>query len=103
MFTGLALLTGWAPPGNADASPWRSLFNGQDLTGWNRLEIRAVGTEVIAILNGVVLAHYDGSGVLDNQTRQTYNVGLRGHLALQIHRGDRLRIRFKDMVIRELP
>jgi hypothetical protein len=71
--------------------------------GWNRLEIKAVGTEIIAILNGVLVAHYNGSGVLDDQTHEKHNVGLRGHLALQIHRGDQLRIRFKDLAIRDFP
>jgi hypothetical protein len=44
-----------------------------------------------------------GAGVLDDATHISRNVGLKGHIALQIHRNDQLKIRFKDIMIRELP
>ena len=70
--------------------------------GWNELEISAVGTRITVVLNGVRLTDYDGAGILDDEVHRQRNVGMKGHLALQIHRNDRLRIRFKDIVIREL-
>ena len=69
--------------------------------GWNDLEISARGTKVKARLNGVVITDYDGTGVLDDATHQARNVGLRGHIALQIHTGDKLRIQFKDIRLQE--
>ena len=66
---------------------------------WNDLEISAIGTKLRAVLNGVELMKWDGQGTLDDETHRKRNVGLKGHIALQIHRGDRLRIRFKDIRI----
>ncbi len=73
----------------------RVMFTGLALpTGWNSLEIRAAGAEVVTSRT-----HYDGSGVLGDQRPEKYDVGLRGHVALQIHWSDQLRVRFKDVVI----
>lgn len=73
-----------------------------DTPAWNELEISARGTRVRAVLNGVVVRDWDGAGVLDDAKHRERDVGLRGHLALQIHKGDRLKLRFKDVVLREL-
>lgn len=73
-----------------------------ELTAWNDFQITARGTRVRAVLNGVVVQDWDGAGLLDDATHRQRNVGLRGHIALQIHRGDRLKMRFKDITLREL-
>lgn len=79
------------------------VFHYSDQTpGWNELEISARGTRIRAVLNGVVVQDWDGAGVLDDATHRQRNVGLRGHIALQLHSRDRLRIRFKDISLREL-
>jgi len=70
--------------------------------GWNDLEIKAVGTIVTAHLNGVKITDYDGTGVLDDDIHKARNVGLSGHIALQIHTGDLLKIRYKDIYIKDL-
>jgi len=70
--------------------------------GWNELEIKAVGTRVTAHLNGVKVTDYDGAGVLDDDVHKARNVGLSGHIALQIHTGDLLKIRYKDIYIKNL-
>lgn len=54
------------------------------------------------MLNGVAVMEYDGAGVLDDANHRTRRVGLNGHVARQIHTGGRLRIRYKDLFIREL-
>jgi len=54
------------------------------------------------VLNGVVVQDWDGAGVLDDATHRQRNVGMRGYIALQIHRGDRLRMRFREIILREL-
>ena len=69
--------------------------------GWNRLEISARGTQVRAVLNGVLIADLEGKGILDDKIHRDRKVGLVGHIALQIHKGDQLKIRFKDIEIRE--
>jgi hypothetical protein len=69
--------------------------------GWNGLTIICRGLRIKTILNGVVMSDYDGAGVLDNEAHKTRNVGVRGHIALQLHSRDELRIRFKDIKIRQ--
>ncbi len=68
-----------------------------DGDGWNELKLVCKGTRVKAILNGVVMTDWDGAGVLDNAAHLRHNVGRAGHFALQLHVGDELRIRFKDI------
>ncbi len=70
--------------------------------GWNDLEITTNGTRLRAVLNGSLVMEWDGAGVLDDETHRTRRVGMKGHLALQIHAGDQLRIRFRQIRIREL-
>jgi len=83
------------------APPGMKFFFSDDPTPWNELEIAAIGTRLKVVLNGVVVTDYDGAGMLNDATHRARQVGERGHLALQIHTGDRLRIRFKDLQIRE--
>jgi hypothetical protein len=70
--------------------------------GWNTLTIIAQGTHVKTIVNGVVCADWNGQGVLDNAKHREKTVGLKGHFALQLHARDQLRIRFKEIRVREL-
>jgi hypothetical protein len=71
----------------------------EDGAKWNEMEITALGTKLRASLNGLTVMDWDGRGVLDDETHRLRNVGMKGHVALQIHRGDRLRIRYKDIRI----
>ncbi len=87
----------------AMANPDLVFYYADDNPAWNTFEVRAVGTRMIAHLNGVLVTDYDGAGVLDDSAHEVRNVGLKGHIALQIHKGDKLRIRYKDISIRELP
>ena len=70
--------------------------------GWNDLEITAKGTRIKSVLNGVTVVDYDGSGVLDDDDHKKINVGLRGMIGLQIHSGQELKLRFKDIRIKPL-
>jgi hypothetical protein len=69
---------------------------------WNDLQITAVGTQISAVLNGVTVTNYDGYGVLNDAIHKKHNVGRCGHIALQIHKNDQLKIRFKDIFIKDL-
>ncbi|MCX7011202.1 MAG: lasso peptide biosynthesis B2 protein [Candidatus Sumerlaeota bacterium] len=71
--------------------------------GWNDLQIRAEKLTVTTALNGVSVADFDGEGILNDAARKSHNVGEKGSGALQIHTKDDLRIRFKDIEVREVP
>ncbi len=70
--------------------------------GWNELLLICQGTRVRTVVNGVVRTDWDGAGVLDNPAHVARRVGRVGHFALQLHSGDELRIRFKEIEVREL-
>ena len=94
-------LKNWEMP--ASYKPAQHIFKyAEDGDGWNDLTIRCQGMNVITEVNGIVRTSWDASGVLDNEAHRRRNVGGRGHFALQLHSGDELRIRFKDLRIREL-
>jgi hypothetical protein len=83
--------------------PPRHVFKyAEDGDGWNELRLICKGTHVKTILNGVVVTDWDGAGVLDNAAHVLHKVGRIGHFALQLHTGDQLRIRFKNIQVREL-
>lgn len=69
---------------------------------WNDVHIICKGTRIKSIINGVTVADYDGAGRLDDETHRKHNVGMKGHIGLQIHPGGQLLIRFKDIEVREL-
>jgi hypothetical protein len=69
---------------------------------WNQMHVKAVGNKIEAWLNGAKITEYDGSGTLDDNLHKSLNVGEFGHIAFQIHSGDELKIRYKDIYIREL-
>ncbi|MGE5609403.1 MAG: DUF1080 domain-containing protein [Bacillota bacterium] len=84
------------------ANPKLKFFYSDDQPAWNDLEITAIGTKLKAVLNGITIMDYNGTGLLDDDQHKKQNVGLKGVIALQIHTGDRLRIRYKDLYIKDL-
>jgi len=70
--------------------------------GWNDIYIRCQGTRILTRINGLVIADYDGAGVLDDELHRERGVGLQGHIALQLHKRDRLRIAFQEVQLRVL-
>ncbi|UCD52188.1 MAG: DUF1080 domain-containing protein [Phycisphaerales bacterium] len=73
-----------------------------DPAAWNTFEIEAVGTQITARLNGLLVTDYEGTGILNDETHRNHRVGMQGHIALQIHKNDQVKIRFRDIVIRDL-
>ncbi len=73
-----------------------------DKDRWNDVLIICRGTKIKSVINGVTIADYDGAGRLDDDAHRRHQVGMRGHIGLQIHPGDELLIRFKDIEIREM-
>jgi hypothetical protein len=84
------------------ANPYLKFFYSDEGLGWNDLEIIAKGVYLEATLNGVKIMEHNGTGVLDDAIHKKYNVGMKGHIALQIHTKDELKIKFKDIRIKEL-
>jgi hypothetical protein len=79
-----------APPG------WQ-WWHADDRDVWNEVQVTCRGTRIITVVNGVTVADYEGAGRLDDETHRIRNVGMKGHIGLQIHPGGELRIRFKDL------
>jgi hypothetical protein len=77
-------------------------FHADDQDVWNDVHIICRGTRIKTIINGVSVADYDGAERLDDEVHQSHNVGLKGHIGLQIHPGNELLIRFKDIEVKEL-
>jgi len=71
-------------------------------SGWNDLRIVVQGFKVKAWLNDIQVTDYDGSGELNDAIHREHNVGVKGIIALQIHTHDELKIRFKDLFVKEL-
>ena len=90
----------WVNEGMAPAE-LKFHFAGED-PAWNNLVIAARGTRITARLNGVTVTDFDGAGILDDETHRERKVGMKGHIALQIHINDQLKVRYKDIFIREL-
>ena len=76
-------------------------FSG-DPASWNLMQVRVEGNRIEAWLNDVKITDYDGKGVLDDALHRGINVGETGHIAFQIHTGDELKIRFRNILLREL-
>lgn len=70
---------------------------------WNEMEITVRGLSVKAVLNGTTVTDFDGAGILNDAIHKEHNVGEKGYIALQIHVNDKLKIRYKDLRIKELP
>ena len=70
---------------------------------WNDMRIICKGLRIKTIVNGVTTADYDGTGRLDDEVHRLRNVGVKGHIAFQIHAGRTdLLVRFKDIRIAPL-
>ena len=68
---------------------------------WNDLLIVCRGPRITTRLNGVTMADFDGAGLLDDETHRARNVGMRGHIALQLHNRDELLIEYRGIEIRQ--
>ena len=76
--------------------------HGDEEDVWNYVRIVCVNTRIMTVVNGVTITDFDGSGVLDDADHAKLNVGMNGHIGLQIHPGGEGKIRFKDLQIKEL-
>ena len=73
-----------------------------NVEGWNKLRVVCDGTRIRTWVNGVPIADLDGKGLLDDEAHKARNAGLRGHIALQLHTRDELKIQYRGIRIRKL-
>ncbi len=83
--------------------PWRHRDGAAGAPQANTLRVVARGTRIETFVNDVPVARFEGAGILDDAAHRRRGVGLSGHIALQLHGGDDLRIRFRDLRLRPLP
>ncbi len=69
---------------------------------WNDISITARGGRITTKVNGVTITDEDLGAVLNDAAHRRRNAGMKGHIALQLHTRDELKIQFKDIRIREL-
>ena len=69
---------------------------------WNDLEITAVGDKVLVVLNGVTINASDMAGIFDDEFHTKYSVGMSGHIALQIHKRNEVKVKFKEIFVKEI-
>lgn len=78
------------------------MYFSDDQPAWNRMRVRAEGMHIQAWLNDAMITDFHGGGILDDSLHQALEVGQKGHIAFQIHTGDELKIRYRDIMLRTL-
>ena len=69
---------------------------------WNEMEIICEGMHVVTIVNGNKVTDFDAEGILNDELHKVRNSGEKGFFALQLHTHDELKIRYKDIYVKEL-
>ena len=65
-------------------------FHSDEGAGWNDLLIECRGLRIKTTVNGIPIADYDGTGVLDDENYKCRNVGTSGHYRAAVARQRRL-------------
>ena len=76
------------------AKPAEADLAGLDKKAWNEYELRAEGKHIVLKLNGKTTVDY---------TESEPGIEQDGFIALQVHSGPGIEVRFKDILIRRLP
>ena len=92
-------LRNWDIEASSGPKQWKWKYADEG-DGWNDLHVVCRGTNIQTVVNGIRIADLDGAGLLDDEAHRKHNVGLAGHIALQLHTGDDLYIQYKDLLIR---
>ncbi|MEO0572509.1 MAG: DUF1080 domain-containing protein [Bacteroidota bacterium] len=70
---------------------------------WNEMLIEFVDTRLTVWINGSKVTEYNGSGWFDDLNHKNKNVAcVAGHIGLQIHAPEIMKISYKDIEIKEL-
>ncbi len=93
------------PDWNIDPSQgpkeWKWKFSDEG-DGWNDVLIVCRGTRIGTTVNGISIADFDGNGILNDEAHRARNVGMKGHIALQLHTGDELLVQYKEIYVRPI-
>ena len=92
---------------NADQAPEAAhltelYYYEDDPEVWNEMEIICEGMQVTTIVNGNKVSDFDADGILNDELHKVRNSGEKGFFALQLHQNDELKIRYKDILVKEL-
>ncbi len=69
---------------------------------WNSMEIICKGMLVETFVNGNQVTIFNGEGILNDDAHRLQGSGEKGCIAFQLHMNDELKIRFRDIYIKEL-
>jgi len=72
-----------------------------DAEAWNSMEIICTGMKVETFVNEMRITEFDGEGILNDEAHLTGKSGIIGCIAFQLHMNDALKIKFKDILIKE--
>jgi hypothetical protein len=72
-----------------------------DMEAWNSMEIICKGMVVETLVNGNPVTIFNGEGILNDEVHGLQGSGETGCIAFQLHMNDKLKIRFKDIYIKE--
>lgn len=67
---------------------------------WNDMTIICDGTRIQTLVNNINVSDYNGEGILNDKKHKKYKVGMKGHIAFQLHAKSQNNMRFKDIEIR---
>jgi hypothetical protein len=87
-----------APPSALDT---RLVYFEDDPGAWNEMEIICDGMAVETRVNGNLVTEFDADGILNDEIHQLKGSGATGCIAFQLHMGDELKIRFKDIYFKK--
>ncbi|WP_159517657.1 3-keto-disaccharide hydrolase [Sunxiuqinia indica] len=76
-------------------------YYAEETNQWNVMRVRCEGASIEAWLNGIKVTNYNGIGILNDVKHKSLNVGMRGHIAIEIREKDALILQFKEIYIRE--
>jgi hypothetical protein len=77
-------------------------FYSDESLKWNELTIIVEGWKITAFLNSTQITDFNSEELLTGPGHKKYNVGKKGHIALQLHTGDELRMLYKDILVKKL-
>ena len=72
-----------------------------DPEAWNSMEIICKGMMLETLVNGNPVTVFNGEGILNDEAHSLQGSGDTGCIGFQLHMNDELKIRFKDIYIKE--
>ncbi len=86
----------------AGALETRQVYFEDDSEAWNSMEIICKGMMVQTLVNGNPVTEFNAEGILNDEVHKSRKSGEKGCVAFQLHMHDELKIRYKDIFIKEL-